>query len=103
MTGGNSSGRSIYYTEDQILDLNDVISANNKSIKLPNDFVINGNLFLTILIYLKLRYSMRVQLSAHWLAIEGVQPSVPENPQLLSRELQKKEAVEGVVNSFFFD
>lgn len=43
MTGGNSNGRSIYYTEDQIIDLNDVISANNKSIKLPNDFVINGD------------------------------------------------------------
>ena len=33
---------------------------------------------------------------AHWLAIEGVQPSVPENPQLVTRDMQKKEAVEGV-------
>ena len=32
---------------------------------------------------------------AHWLAIEGVQPSVPENPLLISREIQKKEAIEG--------
>jgi len=42
MTGGNSSGRSIYYTEDQIVELNDLISVNNRSIKLPNDFLING-------------------------------------------------------------
>lgn len=77
MTGGNSSGRSIVYTEDQMIDLNDVIAVNNKSIKLPNDFVIN----------------------AHWLAIDGIQPSVPENPELFSRELQKKEAVEGVSKS----
>ncbi len=34
--------------------------------------------------------------SAHWLAIEGVQPSVPENPQLVTKEMQKKEAIEGV-------
>ena len=29
------------------------------------------------------------------MAIEGVQPSVPENPQLVSRDTQKKEAIEG--------
>lgn len=34
---------------------------------------------------------------AHWLAIEGVQPSVPENPQLVSRDEQKKEAIEGAL------
>ena len=72
-TGGNGSGRTIYYAEDQIVDLNDLINQNNQTLKLPNDFVIN----------------------AHWLAIEGVQPSVPENPQLVSREAQKKEVVEG--------
>lgn len=72
-TGGNGSGRSIYYTEEQIVDLNDLVTVNNQTVKLPNDFVIN----------------------AHWLAIEGVQPSLPENPQLISRDQQKKEAIEG--------
>ncbi len=42
LPGGSGSGRSIYYSEEQVIDLNDVISVNNKSIKLPNDFVING-------------------------------------------------------------
>jgi hypothetical protein len=33
---------------------------------------------------------------AHWLAIEGVQPSIPENPEIINRESQKKEIAEGV-------
>jgi hypothetical protein len=41
-TGGTGSGRCLYYTEDQIVDLNELISVNNQTVKLPNDFVING-------------------------------------------------------------
>ena len=44
-TGGNGSGRSLYYTEDQVVDLNDLISVNNQTVKLPNDFVINGRFY----------------------------------------------------------
>lgn len=75
-TGGNGSGRSLFYSDEQIVDLIDLISINNQSVKIPNDFAIH----------------------AHWLAIEGVQPSVPENPQLITREMQKREAVEGSSN-----
>ena len=31
--------------------------------------------------------------TAHWLAIEGIQPAIPENPPPLSRELQKMEGI----------
>ena len=31
---------------------------------------------------------------AHWLAIEGVQPSIPENPPPIDKDQQKKEAVD---------
>lgn len=74
-TGGNGSGRSIFYSDDQIVDLIDLISINNQSVKIPNDFAIH----------------------AHWLAIEGVQPSVPENPQIVTIEMQKREAIEGLL------
>ena len=69
VTGPGASSKTIYFAEDQLLDLNELISANNTSIKLPNDLVIN----------------------AHWLAIEGVQPRIPENPQVVSVDSQKKE------------
>jgi len=74
-TGGSGSGRSIFYPEDQVIDLIDLITINNQQVKIPNDFAIH----------------------AHWLAIEGVQPSVPENPQLITKEMQKLEAVEGLI------
>ena len=46
--GGTGAGRSIYYyQEDQTIDLNELINTNNVSIKLPNDFVLNG--FKTLL------------------------------------------------------
>jgi len=76
-TGGNGSGRSIFYPEDHIIDLIDLITVNNQAVKIPNDFAIH----------------------AHWLAIEGVQPSVPENPQLVTREMQKLEAVDRLVGN----
>jgi hypothetical protein len=45
---------------------------------------------------------LTLNLLAHWLAIEGVQPSLPENPQLISREMQKKDAIEGAVNGLHY-
>ena len=41
-TGGNGSARTLYYPEEQVVDLNELISVNNQTVKLPNDFVING-------------------------------------------------------------
>lgn len=32
--------------------------------------------------------------AAHWLAIEGIQPTVPENPPPLSKDAQKLESVD---------
>lgn len=33
---------------------------------------------------------------AHWLSVDGVQPTVPENPPPLSKEAQKLESVDPV-------
>jgi len=65
----------VFYTDDQVLNLDDIIQNNNQTVKVPNE----------------------MSLRAHWLAIDGVQPSIPENPEIVSKEAQKKEIVEGQV------
>lgn len=37
-----------------------------------------------------------VSVRAHWLSVDGVQPTVPENPPPLSKEAQKLESVDPI-------
>ena len=37
--------------------------------------------------------------SAHWLSIDGIQPTVPENPPPVSKDLQKQEAIDPTVKA----
>ncbi|XP_067949206.1 transcription initiation factor TFIID subunit 6-like [Watersipora subatra] len=65
----SGGGRDIHFTDDKELDLDEV--ALKPLPKLP----------------------LQCSLKAHWLAIEGVQPAIPENPPPLSRDTQKVEGI----------
>ena len=65
----SGGGKEIYYPDDQEVDLVSIVSSPLP--KLPCD----------------------VTLHSHWLAVDGVQPLVPENVPSLSLEEQKKQAV----------
>lgn len=47
----SGGGRTVYYTDDQSINLDDVININNQNVKIPNDIVIKGILFIIIIIH----------------------------------------------------
>lgn len=67
-TGG---GHKIFYYDDKEIELADVIARVNIP-KLPQD----------------------VAIESHWLAIDGVQPAIPENPPPLNRDEQRLECID---------
>lgn len=66
-----AKGGKIFYYDDKEIELADVIARVNLP-KLPQE----------------------VSIEAHWLAIDGVQPAIPENPPPLSREEQRLECID---------
>uniref|UniRef100_A0A336LQS8 Transcription initiation factor TFIID subunit 6 n=1 Tax=Culicoides sonorensis TaxID=179676 RepID=A0A336LQS8_CULSO len=65
----SGGGRELNFIEEKEIDLSEVISGGPP--KIPID----------------------VSLRAHWLCIDGVQPTVPENPPPLSKEVQAQDSV----------
>lgn len=66
----SGGGRELHFFEEKDLELIDVVQTN--SAKFPLD----------------------VSIRSHWLAIDGDQPTVPENPPPVSRDYQKLEAID---------
>lgn len=61
----SGGGRELHFIEEKEVDLNEFVSSVN--VKAP----------------------LEVTLRSHWLCIDGVQPTIPENPPPVSKEMQK--------------
>ncbi|CAL1285530.1 unnamed protein product [Larinioides sclopetarius] len=66
----SGGGREIYFLEEKEMELSDIVGSQMP--KLPLD----------------------ISVKAHWLSIEGVQPTIPENPPPVSKDQQKLESMD---------
>ncbi|KAK6629989.1 Transcription initiation factor TFIID subunit 6 [Polyplax serrata] len=66
----SGGGRELHFIEEKEVDLNEITSS-----ALP-------------------KLPLEITLRAHWLVIEGVQPTIPENPPPVSKEIQRLESVD---------
>ncbi|KAF5307737.1 hypothetical protein FQR65_LT06608 [Abscondita terminalis] len=68
----SGGGRELHFIEEKEVDLNEFV--NNINVKAP----------------------LEITLRSHWLCIDGVQPTIPENPPPQDKEMQKLESVDPI-------
>ncbi|KAM7355060.1 TBP-associated factor 6 [Cochliomyia hominivorax] len=69
----SGGGRELHFIEEKEIDLSEIVQSNVP--KVPLD----------------------ITLRTHWLAVDGIQPTIPENPPPLSKDLQALDSVNPVV------
>ncbi|KAI9588336.1 transcription initiation factor TFIID subunit 6-like isoform X6 [Glossina fuscipes] len=69
----SGGGRELHFIEEKEMDLTEIVQCNVP--KVPLD----------------------ITLRTHWLAVDGIQPTIPENPPPLSKDLQALDSVNPVV------
>ncbi|XP_017842210.1 transcription initiation factor TFIID subunit 6 isoform X2 [Drosophila busckii] len=69
----SGGGRELHFTEDKEIDLSEITS--NSNVKIPLD----------------------ITLRSHWFVVDGIQPTVPENPAPLSKDSQFLDSVNPVI------
>ncbi|KAK4319983.1 hypothetical protein Pmani_009125 [Petrolisthes manimaculis] len=66
----SGGGRELHFLEDKELEINEML--NSQTPRLP----------------------LQMTIKPHWLAIDGVQPTIPENPPPITKDAQKKDSVD---------
>ncbi|XP_066966846.1 transcription initiation factor TFIID subunit 6-like [Macrobrachium rosenbergii] len=66
----SGGGRELHFVEDKELEISEMVSG-------PTP-----------------RLPLQITIKPHWLAIDGIQPTIPENPPPITKDIQKKDAVD---------